>query len=123
MDVQKLKTLLKFDGITTDDFTDEELQLLIDIKTDELEGLTGVDIRPQDRVKTKGRFNGKMIELSFYPVLQIADITVNGYPLRPFDYHFNSDLGIIYFHHRIRRGFVRVEYTNGIEILIKKNIK
>lgn len=108
----KVRTLLKFEGITVD-FTDEELEVLIDSKIDELEGLIGADIRPHDRQKSLGRFKGKLIELNFYPILQIADVFVNGHCLMDCDYHVNYDLGIIYFHHFIR-GHVTVNYTTGL---------
>jgi len=109
---EKIRTLLKFEGVTVD-FTDEELQVLIDSKLDELEGLIGADIRPHDRQKTVGKFKGKILELNFYPIIQIADIVLNGYSLCNYEYHVNYDLGIIYFNHRIR-GHITVYYTTGI---------
>ena len=109
---EKIRTLLKFEGVTVD-FTDEELQVLIDSKLDELEGLIGADIRPHDRQKTVGKFKGKILELNFYPIIQIADIVLNGYPLCNYEYNVNYDLGIIYFNHRIR-GHITVYYTTGI---------
>lgn len=113
LNVSTLRTLLKFDGITTD-FTDEELELLIEVKTKEIETLTGVDITPHDRAKTLGRFKGKMIQLSHYPVLNIANIFVNGYKLHSHDFNYNKELGVIYFHHKIR-GSIRIEYTTGLD--------
>lgn len=112
IDATKVRTLLKFEGIDVD-FTDEELEILIEAKLDELEGLVGADIRPHDRQKTIGRFKGKSVQLSFYPVINIADVIVNGYHLNHCDYWVNYDLGVIYFHHRIR-GHVTVYYTTGI---------
>ena len=109
---EKIRTLLKFDGVTVD-FTDEELQVLIDAKIDELEGLIGADIRPHDRQKTMGRFKGKVLELNFYPVVQVVDVIVNGCPLHERSYYVNNELGIIYFHHRIK-GHVVVYYTTGL---------
>ena len=109
---EKVRTLLKFDGVTVD-FTDDELQVLIDSKIDELEGLIGADIRPHDRQKTIGKFKGKVLELNFYPVIRVVDVIVNGFSLPDYAYYVNEELGIIYFHHRIR-GHVVVYYTTGI---------
>lgn len=109
---EKVRTLLKFEGVTVD-FTDEELQVLIDSKIDELEGLIGADIRPHDRQKTIGRFKGKTIQLNFYPVVNVVDVIINGFHLCDYEYRVNYDLGIIYFNHLVK-GYVTVNYTTGI---------
>ncbi len=111
--VDELRTLLKFDGVTTD-FTDEELELLIKVKTKEIESLTGVDITPHDRLKTLGRFKGKMVQLSHYPVISVANVYINGHRLHTHDFSTNNKLGIIYFNHRIK-GNLRIEYTTGLD--------
>ena len=113
LDVSKLRTLLKFDGITTN-FTDDELEVLIDVKTKEIETLTGVDINPRDRTKTLGRFKGRMIQLSHYPIINIANIFINHHSLNECEYSFNGDLGIIYFNHKVR-GSVVIQYTTGLD--------
>lgn len=109
---EKVRTLLKFEGVTVD-FTDEELQVLVDSKIDELEGLIGADIRPHDRQKTIGKFKGKSIQLNFYPVINVADVVINGFHLKKYEYGVNYDLGIIYFNHLVR-GHVTVYYTTGM---------
>ena len=113
VDINKLKTLLKFDGVDVGDFTDEELLVLIETKVDELEGLTGVNLRPKDKTKITGKFKGKVFELDEYPISQVVDIFINDHPLRRFDYNVNYDLGIIYFRHFVR-GSVRVQYSLGV---------
>jgi hypothetical protein len=113
MKVDELKTLLKFDGVDTSNFTDEELQLLINTKVKELEGLIGVDINPHDRTKTIGRFKGKMVQLSFYPVLYIARVLLNGRVLDSCEYTYNKKTGIVYFHDKLK-GFLEVQYTTGL---------
>lgn len=110
--VEKIRTLLKFDGVKVE-FTDEELELLIESKIDELEGLVGIGIRPHDRQKTVGKFKGKILELNFYPVIQISEVIVNGFKLSNYDYYVNNELGILYFNHMIR-GHVIVYYTSGL---------
>lgn len=113
IDTAKVRTLLKFEGITTE-FTDEELQILIESKLDELEGLIGANIRPRDRTKTINNFKGKVLELNFYPITQIVDIIVDCHHLNKCDYHVNKDLGIIYFNCPIQ-GHVTVQYSTGLD--------
>ena len=45
IDINKLKILLKFDGVEFD-FSDDELEILVKAKLTELESLIGVKIRP-----------------------------------------------------------------------------
>lgn len=113
VNLDKLKTLLKFDGVDIGNFTDEELLILVETKIDELEGLTGVNLRPRDKTKITGKFKGKVFELNEYPITQVVDVFVNDYPLRRFDYNINYDLGIIYFRHFVR-GSVKVQYSLGV---------
>ena len=54
-----------------------------------------------------------VLELNFYPVVQVVDVIVNGFPLHECNYYVNNELGIIYFHHRIK-GHVVVYYTTGL---------
>ena len=114
VDINKLKILLKLDGVDISDFSDEELEILVESKIVELESLLGIRIRPFDKSKIMGKFKGKVLELNDYPVLDIADIFVNDkfYPYHK--YNVNYDLGIIYFKHFIH-GNIRVEYTVGLD--------
>ena len=50
VDINKLKILLKFDGVEFD-FNDEELRLLVDYKLLELESLLGVKIQQSEEIK------------------------------------------------------------------------
>lgn len=113
IDVNKLKTLLKFDGVEFD-FTDEELEILVKSKLTELESLIGVKIRPSDKTKIMGKFKGKLLELNYYPVLNVVDVYVNDKCLPPCEYNVNYNLGIIYFRKYIS-GNVRVNYTIGFD--------
>ena len=113
VDINKLKTLLKFDGVDLSEFTDEELLILVEAKIDELESLTGVNLRPKSKKKIMSKFKGKVLELNDYPICEITDVFVNDLPLDGSEYNVNDDLGIIYFGHFIR-GSVKVQYNLGV---------
>ena len=111
VDVDKLKTLLKLDGVVVD-YNSYEWDILIDSKIDELESLIGTHIKPYDKSRVIGRFKGKLLELSDYPILEVVNIYVNDVRLRNCEYNINKDLGIIYFKHFLR-GSVKVQYIVG----------
>ena len=112
VDINKLRTLLKFDGVDNTNFTDDELDILVNNKLLELEGLTGANLYPKDKTKIISRFKGRLIELNDYPILQIVDVFINDHPIKSCHYNVNYDLGIIYFGKYIH-GSVKVQYTAG----------
>lgn len=111
VDVNKLKTLLKLDGVDVD-YNSCEWDILIDSKIDELEGLIGVHIKPYDKSRFINKFKGKLLELSDYPVLEVVNVYINGVRLRECEYDVNDELGIIYFK-KFKKGRLKVEYTIG----------
>lgn len=113
VDIDKLRTLLKFDGVVGE-FTDEDLLILVETKMNELEGFTGINFHTNDKIKIAHNFKGKILELNQYPVLKIIDIFINDCPIKKREYNINYDLGIIYFKNFIN-GVVRVHYTVGFE--------
>ena len=108
----KIKTLLKFEGINLEDFTDEELDILMDSKVNEIESLTGLAIKPKHRRQVESHFQGDMIRLEFYPVMDFNRLLINDTCICPKHYNINMDLGIIYLD-EIYKGSVIVEYISG----------
>ena len=113
IDLNKLKILLKFDGIDVD-FSDEELEILVKSKLVELESLIGVKIFPSDKTKVMRKFKGRLLELNYYPVLSVVDVFVNDKCLPDCEYNVNYNLGIIYFR-KYHFGSIRVNYTIGFD--------
>ena len=111
--IDEFRTLLKFEGISLDDYTDEELNILINSKITELKGLLGLDIIPVHRRQFNHNFNGDTLRLDFYPVYDIAEVTLNNCPVRGHDFNVNPDLGIIYFND-IKRGDIEIKYLSGL---------
>ena len=112
VDTETLRTLLKFNGITTE-YTDTELEILYNSKINELEGLVGVDINPHERVKVTRRFHNDVIGLNFYPVISITNVYIDDNIVDPTLYNVNWDLGLIYFKD-YTEGVLKVEYTSGV---------
>lgn len=113
IDINKIKTLLKFEGINVD-VTDEELQILVESKLKELEGIINADIYPQDRTDIQGSFKGKVYELINYPVLNIHRVFINDKCVHKEHFNVNYDVGIIYFDKTYYDVNIRIQYTTGI---------
>jgi len=116
VDINKLKILLKFDGIDCSNFSDEEFEVIVNSKLHELEGFIGADIIPHNRRFISHDFKGGVLELGFYPIISVHRILVDDECLPKTEYNVNNDLGIVYFKDRIIGSYrkVKVEYTSGI---------
>lgn len=134
INIDELKTLLKFDGIDLSDISDEELTVLVNAKIQELESYIGVDIYPVDRTQITHNWNGSVYELDHYPILQVAHLYLNDKTVCRSDYNVDYNLGVIYFHkkhvkpplhyyprrfgkgyNRTRGDVIKVEYTTGLD--------
>ena len=113
VDIGKLRTLLSFDGVDVSNYSDDDLGVLIDSKIVELEGLIGADINPRERSKVLGDYCGDIIELNFYPVVDIVSVFVDDECVPSREYNVNRDLGIIYFD-SVKCGSVRILYLSGV---------
>jgi hypothetical protein len=113
IDIPKLRTLLKFEGINLDDYTDDELTILAESKVNELAGLLGLDVNPVHRKQTVTDYKGEIIRLDFYPVYDFNKITVDGECLHPNRYHVDYRLGLVYLHDYII-GTVEIKYISGL---------
>ncbi len=114
IEVPKLRTLLKFEGINLDAFTDDELTVLIESKVNELSGLLGLDVNPVHRKQHITRFKGDIIRLDFYPVYDFNNIMVDGECLSPNKYRVDYSLGLIYLEEFIT-GDIDVKYISGLD--------
>lgn len=113
IDIPKMRTLLKFEGINLDNYTDDELKILAESKVNELSGLLGLDINPVHRLQTVTQFKGEIVRLDFYPVYDFDSIRVNGECICRKDYHVDFRLGLIYLHKFIS-GDVEIKYISGL---------
>ena len=113
MDIKELRLLLKLEGIDLSDYSDDDLEILVNSKSKELNGLLGLDVTPVHRKQFVSDFKGDIFRLNFYPVLSIARILLNGNPLKHHSYHVNIDLGLIYFNEYVT-GDLEIFYLSGI---------
>ncbi len=113
IDYNKLKILLKFDGIELD-FTDEEFEILVNSKLVELESIIGTKIRRSYESKIVSKFKGKLLELNDYPIVDVADVYINDRCINRREYNLNRNLGIVYFAKYVI-GVVKVEYIIGFD--------
>lgn len=120
IDTQKIRTLLKFDGMDTSDLSDEELEIIIESKINELEGFIGVDLVPRERSKIVSHFHNHILGLNFYPIVDIVGVYVNDCFVKSCHYNVNWKLGIIYFDKPVH-GVVRVDYVSGVDTRVFTN--
>lgn len=113
LDINELRTLLKFEGIDLSNYSDDELSILVSSKSRELTGLLGLDITPAHRRQHISKFRGDRIRLDFYPVIRVASIHYSQGPLKPCDYHVDYDLGIITFNNKLN-GNIDIKYLSGL---------
>lgn len=113
IDIPKLRTLLKFEGISLDDYSDDELQVLIDSKTHELEGLLGMDVNPVHRREHISHFKGDIIRLDFYPVYDFNSILLDDECLCPDKYRVDTRLGLVYLN-EFTTGNIEIKYISGL---------
>lgn len=113
IDIPKLRTLLKFEGISLEDYTDDELKILVESKTRELEGLLGLDVNPVHRRDHISNFAGEVIRLDFYPVYDFNSILVDDECLCPNQYRVDTRLGLVYLN-KFTRGNVEIKYISGL---------
>ena len=113
IEIPKLRTLLKFEGISLDDYSDDELSILFDSKTRELEGLLGMDVNPVHRKQHISQFKGDIIRLDFYPVYDFNGIRIDGECLCPNMYRVDTRLGLVYLK-EFKRGDVGIKYISGL---------
>ena len=113
LDINELRTLLKFEGIDLSDYSDDELEILADSKLKELTGLLGIDVTPVHRKQYVSHFKGKKLRLDFYPVLTVVEIEYSLKDLNPCEYHIDYDLGVITFKEPLR-GDIEIKYLSGL---------
>lgn len=112
--LKELKTNLKLNGIETDSITDDDLQSLITLKTNELISLTGIPINPVSRKYVNPNFKGNLLELDYYPINSIHALRINKEHLKEHkDYIMDEDAGIIYLH-KSYAGLLVVEYIQQV---------
>lgn len=109
----ELKTILTLKGIKDIGYTPEELEILIEYKTRELQGLIGVNVEETQETQTVRYFNDDRMRLRQYPVQSIESITFKNEELECKHYFLDEKLGIVYFDKKYC-GLISVNYISCI---------
>ena len=109
INVSKLKQQLDLEGISHDDFTDNQLELLLTNVVTELMGLSNVPIQATNHKTIVRDFVGDLLELDYYPVKNITSLKIGSKTLTADDYILDDNLGIVYFNSNLS-GMLVVEY-------------
>ena len=72
--VTEFKKLLELENISFDDYSDEDLQLLLDNKLSELTNYTGINILPTSHKEIKRDWTGDTYEVDYYPISEITSL-------------------------------------------------
>lgn len=120
IDVNALKTILKIQGVSLD-LSDEELTFFLDYKIHELEGLIGFPIEETEKTDFFKKVKGETVLLSFYPVIEVLEVKVDGVAFT--DYTVNGNTGVLIFKPGVVvDGPVEVSYTVGLPSTVIKSI-
>lgn len=107
LSVEDLKELLTSQGLSNE-YTDIQLQSMIDEALNYIIFAAEIDIFPQSHVDIEPRFKGYKHLLNYYPVEKVESITIQDKPIT--EYELDKEIGIIYFpefHH----GMLKIEYS------------
>lgn len=97
IDISSLRQQLSLEGINQE-FTDDELELLLTNIINELIGYTNAPIKPVTHKRIIRDFKSDMLELDYYPVTQISSLTIGSKTLSNDEYVLDETLGILYLH-------------------------
>ena len=98
IDVETLKQNLTLENIEYDEYSDEDLELLLTNIVKEIIGYTNAPINAVTHKRIIRDFKGDMLELDYYPVSEISSLQIGSKTLSSTDYILDETLGILYFH-------------------------
>jgi len=121
IDTTSLKRQLTLEGINHDDYTDEDLELLLTNITHELIGYTNAPITPVTHKRIIRDFKSDMLELDYYPIKEISSLQIGSKNLSDDDYVLDDTLGILYFHSELS-GLLSCQYICELSDSVIDNI-
>lgn len=110
LDIKTLKEQLNLENISYEGFEDSQLELLLTNIINELIGYTNAPINPTTHKRIIRDFKSDMLELDYYPVKEISNITVGSKTLSNDEYVLDETLGILYFNSKLS-GLLTCEYV------------
>lgn len=131
--LSELKTKLELESVDYD-LTDAKLDLLLRQTITQLIGYTNLPILPQSHKQIDPHFEGKILDLDYYPIHDIRSIDIGSKSLERAEYILDDDNGILYLNSNMS-GTLVVDYivqipemmffsvNNLLFDLIKLNLK
>ena len=110
IDVETLKQNLTLENIEYDDYSDEDLELLLNNLIAELTGYGNIPIQPMNHKEIRRNFDGKLYEMDYYPVSEISNLKIGSKTLTSDDYVLDEEKGILYLHSQLS-GMLVIEYV------------
>lgn len=111
--VDEVRDRLRLDDIDDSSLSDEDLNLLIIGKIDELQGLLGFDIVETSHKQYIRNYHDNLLILDYLNVLEVYQVLVNNKELCESEYTLDENLGILYFNNT-QNGFLIIKYLCGL---------
>lgn len=112
--VSDIRKYLSLNNVDDKDWSDDDLELLLNNKFEELQGLLGFDIVETSHKQYNRNYRGDTLILDYLNVLEIYEIQIDGGILGEDEYVLDENLGIIYFN-KPQHGFIIIKYTCGLK--------
>ena len=127
IDPNTLQKFLLIEGVDESLLNIETLETLINLKQDEIIGLTSIPIHPVPRKQIIKGFKADLLELDYYPVNEVTSLRIGDTCIHPKDYVLDKDAGLIYFH-QSQYGLLSIDYiqqvsSNFVDIKVNPLIK
>ena len=122
MNVEDLKDLLDLEGVSYEDISDEDLELLLQTKINELSGLTNLPLESTNHKDIVRGFDGDIYEVDHYPLGEVSSFTIGSTTLSADDYVCDNERGILYLN-TLCSGMLVIEYSSKLsDDFVTKNI-
>ena len=113
LSINEVRNRLNLESIDDADLSDDDINLLIINKLDELQGLLGFDIVETSHKQYIRNYNDNLLILDYLNVLEVYEVSLNNTILCESEYVLDENLGIIYFN-KTQNGFLIIKYTCGL---------
>lgn len=121
IDITSLKQQLTLEGINHEDYSDDDLELLLTNIVKEIIGYTNAPINPITHKRIIKDFKSDMLELDYYPIKEISSLQIGSKNLSSSDYVLDDTLGILYFNSELS-GLLSCQYTCQLYDAVIENI-
>ena len=120
----EIKNHLKLEGINIEEYSDEDIEYLIQNTLEYITGLLDYPLEPIAHKQITHLNHNQSIVLDHYPIETIQSVTLNKKEITPTEYTIDNEAGILYIYQINPIGEIIIEYTSCIhETILKYQIK